>query len=62
MDWLELVLDLERPGRRSAARKPPTYAAGTIVQVPPRELRERGLELRPEPELAGDLLDVPVVL
>jgi hypothetical protein len=69
MDWLELVLEPERPGRRSATRMPPTSAAGTIVQQyrPAtadrwRLGRERRLELRPEPELAGDLLDVPVVL
>jgi hypothetical protein len=32
MDWLELVLEPERPGRRPAARTPPAFAAGTIVQ------------------------------
>ena len=32
MDWLGLVLEPERPGRRPAAGKPPAIAAGTIVQ------------------------------
>ena len=71
MDWLGLVLEPERPGRRPAAGKPPASAAGTIVQQyrPAtadqwrlRDLSERCPELRLQPELVGDLLDVPVVL
>jgi hypothetical protein len=68
MDWLGLVLEPERPVRRPAAVQPPAGAAGTIVQ-PYRpatadrwRLAERRPELRLEPELVGDLLDVPVML
>jgi hypothetical protein len=69
MDWLGLVLELhQRPARRPAAGTPPALVAGTIVQqyrpatADQWRLRERRPELRLEPELVGDLLDVPVVL
>jgi len=67
MDWLGLVLELDRP----AAQEPPVPVTGTIVQPyrPAtadrwrlRDLGERRAELRLQPELVGDLLDVPVVL
>jgi hypothetical protein len=68
MDWLGLVLEPERPVRPPAALQPPARAAGTIVQqyrpatADLWRLGERRPELRLEPELIGDLLDVPVVL
>jgi hypothetical protein len=69
MDWLGLVLEPERPVRRPAAVQPPARTAGTIVQQyrpATADLWRLGCERRPElrlePELVGDLLDVPVVL
>jgi hypothetical protein len=67
MDWLGLVLEPEHLERRP--EEPPAVVAAAIVrQYRPatadlwRLGAERRPELRLEPELVGDLADVPDVL